>query len=92
MTLSARHVDADAHIIVNGRRMDGTIDLLEEEIIRVELAEGHRRHELTAFTNSRRIDQQRFHFLCHRRSSAKRALTLGEMFKIMAGKFARRLG
>lgn len=39
MTLSGRHVDADAHIIVNGRRMDGTINLLEEEMISVELAE-----------------------------------------------------
>ena len=39
MSLNARHVDADAHIIVNGRRVDGTINLQDDEMIRVEFTE-----------------------------------------------------
>ena len=39
MSLNARHVDADAHIIVNGRRVDGTVNLQDDEMIRVEFTE-----------------------------------------------------
>ena len=39
MSLNARHVDADAHVIVNGRRVDGTVNLQDDEMIRVEFTE-----------------------------------------------------
>ena len=82
MTLSARHVDADAHIIVNGRRMDGTIDLLEEEIIRVELAERPPlgMNLLQLQTRGGLISND-FIFYVTAEAVPKRALTLGEIIQ-----------
>ena len=82
MTLSARHVDADAHIIVNGRRMDGTIDLLEEEIIRVELAERPPlgMNLLQLQTRGGLISND-FIFYVTAEAAPKRALTLGEIIQ-----------
>ena len=39
MTLSGRYVEDDAHVIVNGRRTEGKVHLLEDEALTVELAE-----------------------------------------------------
>ncbi|MEC7605062.1 MAG: hypothetical protein VYD68_00760, partial [Pseudomonadota bacterium] len=82
MTLSARHVNADAHIIVNGRRMDGTIDLLEEEIIRVELAERPPlgMNLLQLQTRGGLISND-FIFYATAEAAPKRALTLGEIIQ-----------
>ena len=80
MTLSGRHVDADAHIIVNGRRMDGTINLLEEEMISVELAERPPLglHLLQLQTRGGLISND-FIFNVTAEAVPKRAPTLGEI-------------
>lgn len=39
MTISGRYIDEDAHIIIDGRRVDGTIKLQGDEVITIELAE-----------------------------------------------------
>lgn len=39
MRLSARHVGADAHVIINGRRAQGAITLHDDEVISIELAQ-----------------------------------------------------
>ena len=80
MTLSGRHVDADAHIIVNGRRVDGSINLLEEEIIRVELAERPPLglHLLQLQTRGGLISND-FIFNVTAEAVPKRAPTLGEI-------------
>ena len=80
MTLSGRHVDADAHIIVNGRRMDGRINLLGEEMISVELAERPPLglHLLQLQTRGGLISND-FIFNVTAEAVPKRAPTLGEI-------------
>ena len=82
MTLSGRHVDAAAHIIVNGRRMDGTINLIEEEIISVELAERPPLglHLLQLQTRGGLISND-FIFTVTAEAVPKRAPPLGEILK-----------
>ena len=80
MTLSGRHVDADAHIIVNGRRMDGRVNLLGKEMISVELAERPPLglHLLQLQTRGGLISND-FIFNVTAEAVPKRAPTLGEI-------------
>ena len=80
MTLSGRHVDADANIIVNGRRVDGTVKLLEKEIVSVELTERPPLglHLLQLQTRGGLISND-FIFNVTAEAVIKRAPTLGEI-------------
>ena len=82
MSLNARHVDADAHIIVNGRRVDGTINLQDDEMIRVEFTERPPlgMNLLQLQTRGGLISND-FIFYATSEAAPKRALTLGEIVK-----------
>ena len=82
MSLNARHVDADAHIIVNGRRVDGTINLQDDEMIRVEFTERPPlgMNLLQLQTRGGLISND-FIFYATSEAAPKRAPTLGEIVK-----------
>lgn len=82
MSLNARHVDADAHIIVNGRRVDGTINLQDDEMIRVEFTERPPlgMNLLQLQTRGGLISND-FIFYTTSEATLKRAPTLGEIVK-----------
>ena len=82
MSLNARHVDADAHIIVNGRRVDGTISLQDDEVICVEFTERPPlgMNLLQLQTRGGLISND-FIFYATSEAAPKRAPTLGEIVK-----------
>jgi hypothetical protein len=82
MSLNARHVDADAHIIVNGRRVDGTVNLQDDEMIRVEFTERPPlgMNLLQLQTRGGLISND-FIFYATSEAEPKRAPTLGEIVK-----------
>ena len=82
MSLNARHVDADAHIIVNGRRVDGTVKLQDDEMIRVEFTERPPlgMNLLQLQTRGGLISND-FIFYATSEAEPKRAPTLGEIVK-----------
>ena len=82
MSLNARHVDADAHIIVNGRRVDGTVHLQDDEMIRVEFTERPPlgMNLLQLQTRGGLISND-FIFYATSEAEPKRAPTLGEIVK-----------
>ena len=82
MSLNARHVDADAHIIVNGRRVDGTVNLQDDEMIRVEFTERPPlgMNLLQLQTRGGLISND-FIFYTTSEAVPKRAPTLGEIVK-----------
>lgn len=82
MTMSGRHVDANAHVIVDGRRTEGRVTLMDDEVLTVELHEAPTEgmHLLQLQTPGGLISND---FIFHVTAQAQppRAATLGELVK-----------